>query len=343
MKRHEQLEGIRYWTGDDFIEIQNESLTVLDNFFAQYGDAVLNGCIVSGNAISSGIVSIDGRVMPFAGVTGITAYPIYIVASVSTVQRVYVDGVERSIANVYTAVTTSSKPSNKGYIEILGDGAASRFLKKLESIVFSPGEGTNSGVAGTNTSATGGNSTAIGQDTTVSGDNAHGEGRLCEVTGTAAHAEGAGCKALADYAHAEGRDTEASGNQAHAEGRDTKAVALGSHAGGRGTVAYNNNMHVRGMWNECAQNSDGSYASDNLIDVVGGGTSDEDRQNIETLDSGGNKWLRGKLRIGGNNYAEGRDYDEYASAAQRGTVRLEVTTDSDGEATLNIYTEDSDD
>ena len=54
MKRHVQYQGIRKWSGDDLLELQSEPLRVLDNFFAQWGNCVICGCVPSDNAISAG-------------------------------------------------------------------------------------------------------------------------------------------------------------------------------------------------------------------------------------------------------------------------------------------------
>ncbi|MFR9574306.1 MAG: hypothetical protein SNG79_01440 [Rikenellaceae bacterium] len=132
MKRHEQTTGVRKWSGDDLLELQGEALTVLDGFFAQYGDVVVNGCAVSGGTIASGLVNIGGKVMPFAGATGITTYPIYLVSSVSTEQREYVDGAVKDIAKVYTATTTQTKPTSD-YLEIPSDGSFTKFFDKVDS------------------------------------------------------------------------------------------------------------------------------------------------------------------------------------------------------------------
>ncbi|MFR9545362.1 MAG: hypothetical protein SNJ29_07265 [Rikenellaceae bacterium] len=132
MRRHEQSSGVRKWSGDDLIELQSEALIVLDDFFAQYGDVVINGCEVSGGTIASGLVNIGGKVMPFAGMTGITTYPIYLVSSVSSEQREYVDSVVRDIAKIYVATTTHTKPSSD-YIEIPSDGSFIKFFDKVDS------------------------------------------------------------------------------------------------------------------------------------------------------------------------------------------------------------------
>ncbi len=132
MKRHEQLTGVRKWSGNDLVELQSEALKVLDGFFSQYGDVVVQGCCVSGSTIASGLVNIGGRVMPFEGATGITNFPIYLEPSVSSEQREYVDGVVKDIAKIYVATTTQIKPT-ADYIEIPEDGKFVRFFDMVES------------------------------------------------------------------------------------------------------------------------------------------------------------------------------------------------------------------
>ena len=111
MKRHLQEPGVRKWSGNDLLELQGEGLTVMDSFFSQYGNCAVCGCNVSADTITAGLVSIDGKVMPFDGTTGIEVFPVYLIAEVEHVQRDYADDVVRDIALRYSAKMVQEKPA----------------------------------------------------------------------------------------------------------------------------------------------------------------------------------------------------------------------------------------
>lgn len=112
MKRHLQTLGVRKWSGNDLLELQSEGLSVLDNFFAQYGNCIIDGCEVAENTISKGLVSIDGMVLPFDGATDIHTFPVYLKKSEIHEQREYADGVVRDIAVQYYAEMVLVEPSD---------------------------------------------------------------------------------------------------------------------------------------------------------------------------------------------------------------------------------------
>ena len=138
MKRHTQTTGIRRWAGDDLVDLQAESLKVLDAFFEEYGPCVIKGCEVStgeSTSISPGIVALQGldhdynptfKVVPFPGVKNINL-PIYLTLSCKTVERAYTDGKVKAIAYNYSAEPVSIKPENIPYLEITNKGT-SRFV-----------------------------------------------------------------------------------------------------------------------------------------------------------------------------------------------------------------------
>ena len=125
MKRHVQLPGIRKWSGDDLLELQGESLKVLDDFFSRKGNCVICGCEVTDKNISAGLVTIDNIVMPFKG--GSTeVFPVYLVSTCTDVTREYLDNIVRDIAKQYEAGLSTQKPS-VGYIEIKPDSVPTFF------------------------------------------------------------------------------------------------------------------------------------------------------------------------------------------------------------------------
>lgn len=109
-------------------------------------------------------------------------------------------------------------------------------------------------------------------------------------------ATGIETKAVGSFSFAEGYATEAYGKYSHAEGRETKA-GYAAHAEGEGTVATKANQHVQGKYN--LLDNDGN--SGNFAHIIGGGTSDNNRKNIHTVDWNGNAWYAGDVIVGQNN------------------------------------------
>lgn len=132
MKRHVQYPGVRKWSGNDLLELQSEGLRVADDFFAQYGNCVICGCAVSDAGIASGLVSIDGMVLPLAA-TDVEVFPVYLVKDEEHIQREYADDKVRDIAVRYFAKAVQAKPTDAGYIEITAEGTAT-FFDKLQAV-----------------------------------------------------------------------------------------------------------------------------------------------------------------------------------------------------------------
>ena len=162
--------------------------------------------------------------------------------------------------------------------------------------------GVNSHAEGSNTKASGSCSHAEGRITTASGYASHAEGMVSTASGQYCHAEGYGTTSKGDATHAEGRGTTASGfsthaegsntiasgMHAHAEGNNTKAGGVYSHAEGSNTEAKGNTQHVQGKYNVIDESN--KYAH-----IVGGGTSNDKRKNIHTLDWEGNAEYAGDV------------------------------------------------
>lgn len=162
--------------------------------------------------------------------------------------------------------------------------------------------GVNSHAEGSNTKASGSCSHAEGRITTASGYASHAEGMVSTASGQychtegygtiskgdATHAEGRGTTASGFSTHAEGSNTTASGMHAHAEGNNTKAGGVYSHAEGSNTEAKGNTQHVQGKYNVIDESN--KYAH-----IVGGGTSNDKRKNIHTLDWEGNAEYAGDV------------------------------------------------
>lgn len=148
---------------------------------------------------------------------------------------------------------------------------------------------------------------AEGYDTVASGASSHAEGNSTQAIASQSHAEGYNTVAEGAFSHAEGNDSVANGESAHAEGYDTKterraahaegistyANGAGSHAQGVGTIASGNYQHAAGKYNIEDTSSVGIYA-----EIIGNGSSDNNRSNARTLDWNGNEWIAGALSVG---------------------------------------------
>lgn len=134
---------------------------------------------------------------------------------------------------------------------------------------------------------------AEGWSSKAQNQGAHAEGSST-ASGMYSHSEGSGCHAEGGYSHAEGHGCYAYDIASHAEGEETKAGGRISHAEGYGTYALGIAQHTQGMFNIIDE-------SNKYLDIVGYGSDDSHRANIETTDKYGVKWLASDVRCGGNN------------------------------------------
>lgn len=117
--------------------------------------------------------------------------------------------------------------------------------------------------------------------TLAKGNGSHAEGQDTLAIGQASHAEGFKTRATALSAHSEGRNTKADGYYSHAEGMSSVASGDYSHAQGNYTIANGGSQFTLGKFN--IPDNDEKYAV-----IIGGGTADNDRKNIFTVDWSGN-------------------------------------------------------
>lgn len=143
MKRLLQLIGIRKWSGEDLISLQEEPLKTIDAFFAEYGNSIFNGCEVTaaGDAynIAPGLVALRGKdqdnrnafkVAPFTGLEN-TSLPIYLTLAYNVIEKEYVDGKVKPTAYDYYATATSIRPADETpYLEITATGGR-RFIDAI--------------------------------------------------------------------------------------------------------------------------------------------------------------------------------------------------------------------
>ncbi len=132
MKRIVQEPGVRKWSGEDFLALQEEPLKVLDLMFKPYGSCIIEGCEVVGNEIKPGIVALEGvdvngqptfKVVPFSGADDIPNLPAYLYLAVDTDVREYADGDVRPVSHSYYAkVAFTTPPANSIAINSAGKG-----------------------------------------------------------------------------------------------------------------------------------------------------------------------------------------------------------------------------
>lgn len=119
-----------------------------------------------------------------------------------------------------------------------------------------------------------------------------------QAVGNYSVSEGFNNEASGYASHAEGNNTTASGNYSHAEGVATEANGYGSHAEGVYTKAQSAEQHVQGIYNVVDSNS--TYA-----DIVGGGSGESTRKNIEATTWTGDKRMKGDVYVGCNDDSTG--------------------------------------
>ena len=156
MKRHVQDTGVRYWAGDDLIELQSEPLEVVESFFSQFGNMIISGCEVSGNALSKGLVALLGydpdnkpvyKVAPVEAQTNLT-FPVYLTLKCTVEEREYGDGNMKPVKEVYTAELSTTVPGagvsfltvygnnadNKRFADNIRPGSRKIILKNIKSV-----------------------------------------------------------------------------------------------------------------------------------------------------------------------------------------------------------------
>ena len=126
----------------------------------------------------------------------------------------------------------------------------------------------------------------------ASNDYAHAHNFRTTASGYASHAEGIRTTASGYGSHSEGIDTVAKGPYSHAEGWYTEAAGSASHASGLGTYAAGANQFVAGSYNVSDKSS---------LMIIGKGTSETARSDAFMIDSSGNGWFSGTIKLGKDN------------------------------------------
>lgn len=137
MKRQVQYPGVKRWSGNDLLDLQVECLKICDQFLGQFGAGVLSGCQVNGSTISSGLVFLDGKVMPFAGAVDVALYPVYLKVKKTEKMREYADNVVRPIAEEYVAELVTQQPVDEPLLTIQAENNPTFFeLLQNDSRLF---------------------------------------------------------------------------------------------------------------------------------------------------------------------------------------------------------------
>lgn len=140
MKRHVQETGIRKWFGDDLIELQNQPLKAIDDFFKPYASCVISGCEVSGATINPGLIAFVwdsggqryAKVVPFAGASGVSVWPQYLYLEETALTREYQSGGVKNIAIESKAAITTTIPAFP-YVRILAAGPEKTFRDVIQT------------------------------------------------------------------------------------------------------------------------------------------------------------------------------------------------------------------
>ena len=110
MKEFSSQTGGRFTYVDDVINLQELALA-FGAIFEDCDNFIVSGCEVSGNAISSGIVYLNGKLRVFNGASGMTSWPQYIYEVNETENIPYQSGGEKVGRNVWGCAIGSVVPT----------------------------------------------------------------------------------------------------------------------------------------------------------------------------------------------------------------------------------------
>ncbi len=134
MKEQVQQTGVRKWYGDDWLDIQNELMNIMEGHFGHFGKQfIVSGCTVAATTISAGIVALnteDGfKLCRFEGATGIL-FPAYLKPQIVEDTRLYLDGDVKPVTKSYNAVVSST--NNGSYLQLKQDNTTDRFTDIIQ-------------------------------------------------------------------------------------------------------------------------------------------------------------------------------------------------------------------
>ena len=213
---------------------------------------------------------------------------------------------------------------------------------------------SNATTFGTSNTASGTQAFVVGANNKVTHDNGCiGSGSYNTVSGNNGFATGYGNKIYGHCSYAEGNgntigdvdilDNRKAGAISHVEGRDNRIIAGNYvHVEGRGNVGNREYQHVQGSYNDYAN------ISNDIIHVVGNGTSDTKRSNAHTLDNKGNAWYKKGVFVGGTSQADAKEIKPYGNTvvytSKEGVIYLEpnksyIFKNNSEKITLTVFDE----
>lgn len=122
---------------------QDEIFKAIENQYANTNGCVLSGCVVTGNAISAGLVYLSGKIRELPNQTGLT-FPCYIKAS--AVQEYdsrihFEDNQNKTTKRAFNAEITNTMPVSGDFITVTATGCNKRLqyvLKNDQNGQFAP-------------------------------------------------------------------------------------------------------------------------------------------------------------------------------------------------------------
>ena len=189
----------------------------------------------------------------------------------------------------------------------------------------------NAFAIGLGNEANGVRSFAYGQETTANGTNSCSQGLFTNAVGENSHSEGISTNARGRGSHSEGLQTDASGTESHAEGILTKAYGNWSHAEGGESEAHNPYSHASGRHTIIASDagtSIGKYndASQNILFVIGDGTSDTSRSDALIVHVDGNLSIFNDISMNGGQITFIADATDNSGVPSWGQVQNLITS-----------------
>jgi hypothetical protein len=146
MKRLHFADGGRPLSNNDLSILQEELYKAVEQQYSGLGSFIVSGCSVSGTTIASGLVFIDGKILPFSGASNVT-FPTYIKQAAVQDQDVvaYETGGSHPKRKFYTAELVSSQPASGGYIVMSASGGRSYYDAISSEVVRMRGNQTVQG------------------------------------------------------------------------------------------------------------------------------------------------------------------------------------------------------
>lgn len=134
MKEQVQQTGVRKWFGDDWLDIQNELMDIIEGHLGGFGKQfIVSGCKVAANTVTAGIVALNTtegfKLCRFEGASGVL-FPAYFKPQVVEDYRLYLDGDVKPATKTYNAVLSST--NSEGYLELKENNTTDQFVDIIQ-------------------------------------------------------------------------------------------------------------------------------------------------------------------------------------------------------------------